>query len=175
MTPTEFVYVTGNLNVTTPERAEQVLAAFKEADRGHKVITVYVLGSMFGPSVHEDAMMRFMKELPGRKILIPGPACTETERKLKYWFGVHDNVELQLWGKTFFIEALHHEVSWPDALIIHADPGSLGLDTADAVDASWEHWSDQFGPGGLQNLYALSVLAEQIGAGMACPETREPV
>lgn len=175
MEATEFVYVTGNLDVTTPERAEQVMRAFVEADKGRALTTVYVLGSMFGPGIDVTAMERFMKNLPGRKILVAGPECGKDERSLSLWHEVHDNVELSLWGKTFWLEALHHEVSWPDALIVHADPDSLGPDNGDAVNASWEHWSDQFGPGGLQNLYALSVLAEQIDAGMACAETKEPL
>lgn len=176
----EFVYVTGNLNVSTPERAEQVMKAFKDADKGHSLTTVYVLGSLFGPGVHEDAMMKFMQELPGRKTLIYDPydPSTEVERKLKFWFAAETCATLELWGKTFHlcphIGSPYDSMIPPGGLIVHADKEDQ-QDSGEFVNAAWDHWSDQFGPGGLQNLYALSILADQIGAGVACPETREPL
>lgn len=179
MTTDEFIYVTGDLNVTTPERAEQVLQAFREVDKGGGVKTVYVLGSMFGPEPPtKNAMDRFMRALPCRKILVRGTLCTQKEADMKHWHNVSTTKILDLWGKRFLLASSLAVNGFPlemraNSVLIHTMQDLV--DTGSRICASWDHWGDQFGPGGLQNLYALGVLAEQFAAGMACPETREPV
>jgi hypothetical protein len=167
----ETVFVTGCVNVVpgTPF-ADEVKQAFVTAE-GRGQATFYVLGSLFAPGTSKDAMIVYLDSLPGRKVLVTDKMGGSDEARCGAWHEVHDEVLLQLWSREFRLaEDPPRHVAADDGLLIHV---GRRIDSATSVRVLWSDWQDRFGPGGLNNLYALSVLAEQIGAGMVAVEPED--
>jgi hypothetical protein len=166
--PAEQVFVTACVQVMpgTPH-AEEVKEAFKSA-AGKTPATIYVLGSLFDHGASKDAIIAYLEALPGRKVLITeGGYASEAERTCGVWHGVHKQVEIQMWGKHFTLEIDPPHYPENTDLLVHA---GRRVDSGNSIRVLWVDWQDRFGPGGLNSLYALSVLAEQIGAGMVAVE-----
>jgi hypothetical protein len=167
--PADLLFVTGCVGVAPGSpSAEVVKQAFKTA-QGRDQATFYVLGSLFAPGTPKDAMITYLEELPGRKVLVTDQVGGG-EARCGAWHDVQEEVRLEQWGKKFRLvedPSVHID---EQGLLIHV---GRRVDSATCIRVLWDDWQDRFGPGGLCGLYALSVLADQIGAGMVAVEPED--
>jgi hypothetical protein len=169
MMASDFLFVTGNLDVGDEIRAKQVLEAFQSACKGGSS-TIYVIGRMFDPDTSQDAAVRFMKELPGRKVLVADTErCALWEAGMSDWYEVNvvDVIE-NLWGHRLILSPCGRLYQQETDITLHVNPEVI--DTSHTVNVAWDQWQDgQYGPGGLQSMYAMAVYAEQLGTHLAMP------
>jgi hypothetical protein len=169
MMPADLMFVTGCVGVApgTPF-AEEVKQAFVTAE-GRDRATFYVLGSLFAPGTSKDAMITYLEALPGRKVLVTDQVGG-IEARCGAWHDVQEDIRLELWGKLFRLAedpSIHID---EQGLLIHV---GRRVDSATSIRVLWDDWQDRFGPGGLCGLYALGVLADQIGAGVVGVEPED--
>jgi hypothetical protein len=167
------VFVTGNVGVLpgTPH-AEHVRQCFEKASNTEKGTTIYVLGSLFAHGAPKEDMLVYLERLPGNKQLVVAKSAGSMhewdERRLPGWSNTSRYSKIDLWGMHFQLSPDVHNMSYLDGLIVHCDPKVY--DCAHTINADWHEWSDRFGPGGLNSLYSLGVLAEQYKAGLLASE-----
>lgn len=171
----EPIFVTGWVDCSPGRVAhnEQVQQAFQEANAAAPA-TIYVLGGLFRHGTPRDAMDRFLRTLPGRKYLVvAGSATSRWEREMRdlsMWEEVTRYVELSMWGRQFQLSPdIGPSMTFDRGLIIHADQRQE--DGPHMIDVRWAAWNGpESGYGGLQPLYKMAILAEQMRAGMAAVE-----
>lgn len=158
------VYVTGNVGISTQEEAKLALEAFRTACVGRDLVTIYVIGQLFGEGIDHDAAERFMATLPGRKILVYGPDTPAWQKKLKYWFDAGDRAFVAEWGQKIIMRTEPVEET-TDSIVMHV---SSLVDTPRRINVEWHQWDcGRYGPGGLQTLYGMATYAAALKTGFA--------
>lgn len=160
----EHMFVTGMVGVPPgTDFAKEVAGAFATA-AGKGLATFYVLGSLFAPGTPKDAMIVYLEGLPGRKVLVTDQGrASDDEFTCGAWHEVTNQIMLRQWGKNIRITC-DPPVHNPNlGLLLHIGKRP---DSESCIRVLWDDWDGRFGPAGLSSIYALSVLADQIGAGM---------
>jgi calcineurin-like phosphoesterase family protein len=164
----ELLFVTGVVEVVPgTEHAQEVRQAFEQANKSGST-TIYVLGSLFAPGTSKDACISYLEALPGRKVLVTDMSwVTMPELICGSWHEVANEVTLNMWGRRIILAPDPKDYPEDADLLLHI---GRRIDGGKQVRVLWSDWHDRFGPSGLNSIYALSVLAEQMAAGMIAVE-----
>ena len=165
----ELLFVAGCVQVDALEPKSARAVEFREAaQKVNKtgLATIYVLGSLFAPGTPKDACITYLESIPGRKVLVSdGRYCNTAELTCGAWHNVTPEVRLDLWGKhiRLAVDPPVHGSFGGSLLLLHVGGRA---DTGNSIRVLWDDWHDRFGPAGINSIYALSVLADQIGHGL---------
>jgi hypothetical protein len=164
----EQMFVTGVVGVVPGLRMGQTFREAVVSASKQGPATIYVLASLFDYGASKDAMIPYMEAIPARFVLITeGEYASSDERTCGAWADVTNRVEMVMWGKRIVLAVDPHKFPDDADLLIHA---GRRVDSGKSIRAMWCDWQDRFGPKGLNSIYALSVLADQIGAGLVAAE-----